>query len=109
MATFAVYAWVAPTTFVTGDSAEFATVGALGGVAHPTGYPAYVVWLRAWSWLPGSPAHAAAIATAVLGAGATVALVNAARAWGARPIAAIVAAAVIAGVIFALARGEPPP
>ncbi|HEX7840175.1 MAG TPA: DUF2723 domain-containing protein, partial [Kofleriaceae bacterium] len=53
---------------VDGDNAEFATLGAIGGRAHPSGYPLYVLWLRMWSWLPGTPAHAAAIATALLGA-----------------------------------------
>jgi hypothetical protein len=96
IATFAVYAWVAPATFVTGDNAELAAVGALGGVPHPTGYPVYAAWLRAWSWLPGSPAHAAALATAMLGAGAVVAMFHAARAWGARPLAATLACAIVA-------------
>jgi len=55
---------------------------------------AVVVWLRAMSWLPGTPAYAAAIATAILGA-ATLAVLHAAcRAWGARPWAATVAVAI---------------
>ncbi|HEV7554947.1 MAG TPA: DUF2723 domain-containing protein, partial [Kofleriaceae bacterium] len=65
------------------------TLGAAGGAAHPTGYPAYLIWLRITSWIPGStPAHTAAIATAILGAGALVTLHAACRAWGARPAAA---------------------
>ncbi|HEX8107213.1 MAG TPA: DUF2723 domain-containing protein, partial [Kofleriaceae bacterium] len=63
------YVWLAPTYIVDGDNAEFATLGTVGGVAHPTGYPAYLLWLRATAWLPGAaPAHTAAIATAILAA-----------------------------------------
>src|SRR5262249_15743297 len=47
----AVYAAFASPYVVAPDNAEFATLGALGGVAHPSGYPLYVLWLRAWSWL----------------------------------------------------------
>ena len=82
---------------VDGDNAEFATLAHTGGIAHPSGYPIYVLWLRAWSWLPWQPAHAAAIATAILGALAVVALMNAARAWGASTGAATLAAAIVAG------------
>lgn len=67
-----------------GDNGEFATLYAEGGVAHPSGYPLYTLWLRAWSWLPvASPAHGAAMATALLGGCAAAALVFATRAWGA--------------------------
>lgn len=96
LATAALYLWLAPTHAVDGDSAEFATLGAIGGVAHPSGYPLYVLLLRALAWLPGSPAHAAALATALIGAAAVVAVHAACRAWGARPLAATVAAALFA-------------
>ena len=44
------------------------SLSATGGAAHPTGYPLFVLWLRATSWLPGaSVAHTAALSTAVLG------------------------------------------
>src|SRR5262249_37027866 len=85
-----------PAHIVDGDNAEFATLGALGGRAHPSGYPAFVLWLRAWSWLPGSAAHAAAMATALLGAAQIVVLHAACRAWGARPWAATAAVAIFA-------------
>jgi hypothetical protein len=89
------YVALASPRIVDGDSAELATLGALGGRAHPSGYPLYVLWLRLWSWLPvATPAHAAAIATAVLAALALVALHAACRAWGARPLAATIAVAV---------------
>lgn len=83
------YVGLAPPHIVDGDGAEFATLGTAGGVAHPTGYPAYLLWLRAMAWLPGaSPAHTAGIATAVLGAIQLVVLHAACRAWGARATAA---------------------
>src|SRR5215470_12449474 len=94
---FAAYVWIAPPHIVDGDNAELATLGAVGGVAHPTGYPAYLLWLRATSWLPGAtPAHTAAIATAILAAVQLVVLHAACRAWGARPIAASAAVAIYA-------------
>jgi hypothetical protein len=81
-----------------GDNGEFATLFGTGGVAHPTGYPAYVLWLRAFAWLPASsPAHGAALATAVLGAGTVLVLFAACRAHGASRGAA---AAVVAAEAF---------
>jgi hypothetical protein len=98
VAVAALYLWVAPRAVVGGDNAEFVTLGTIGGVAHPSGYPLYLMWLRLWSWLPvGSPAHAAAIATALIGIGAVVALHAACRAWGAGAISATAAVAVYAG------------
>lgn len=49
------------------------------------------MWLRAWSWLPVAPAHAAALATALIGAGIVGMLHAVCRAWGARPLAATAA------------------
>lgn len=93
----ATYIWLAPTHIVDGDNAELSTLGALGGVPHPTGYPLYMIWLRLMQWLPGStPAHTAALATAVLGAASIVALHAACRAWGARPLPATIACAILA-------------
>jgi hypothetical protein len=91
------YVWLAPAYIVDGDNAEFATLGVVGGVAHPTGYPAYLLWLRALAWLPGaSPAHTTAIATAILAAIQLAVLHAACRAWGARPTAATFAVAIYA-------------
>jgi hypothetical protein len=97
LAALAAYIWIAPTTITGGDNAEFATLGTVGGVAHPSGYPLYLLWLRLLSWLPAaSPAHATAIATSLL-AGIHVLVLHAAcRAWGARPLAATVAMAIYA-------------
>ncbi len=94
---FAIYLAVACPFIVENDNAEFATLGAVGGVAHPSGFPLYVMWLRLWSWLPvDTAAHAAAIATAILGALSVLVLHAAARAWGARPLSASVAAGIFA-------------
>ncbi len=104
LAVLALYVWVAPTHIVDGDNAEFSALGALGGVAHPTGYPSYVLYLRLWSWLPlGTPAHVAAIATAVLGAAQMLVLHAACRAWGARNGAATATVAILAGAPVVLA------
>lgn len=89
------YLALASSDIVDADNAELATLGALGGRAHPSGYPLYVLWLRAWVWLPGSAAHRAALATAVLGALTLVVLHAACRAWGARPLAATLAVAIV--------------
>jgi hypothetical protein len=94
---FVVYAWLASPLIVGNDNAEFSTLAVTGGIAHPSGYPLYVLWLRATSWLPGAtPAHTAAIATAILSATSLVVLHAACRAWGARPTAATIAVAVFA-------------
>jgi hypothetical protein len=89
------YALTAARHVLGGDNGEFATLYARGGVAHPTGYPLYVLYLRALHWLPAaSPAHGAALATALLGVATTLVLHAACRAFGAsRGAAAIVVAA----------------
>lgn len=88
-----VYAATCARAVLGGDNGEFATLFAEGGVAHPSGYPLYTLWLRAWSWLPASsPAHGAALATSLHGALAAGALVLAARAWGASCWGALVSA-----------------
>jgi hypothetical protein len=92
------YVWVAPNHLSSGDNAEFATLGNIGGAAHPTGYPLYLLWLRAWSWLPVEPAHAMALATCLLGAASLLVLHAACRAWGATATAASLAVAMLAGV-----------
>ncbi len=103
LASLAVYVAFACPHFVDGDNTEMATLGAVGGAAHPSGYPAFLVWLRATSWLPGqSAAHTAALATAVLGAGTAWLVYLACRAWGARGLAAAVAAGLYATSPLAL-------
>ncbi|MGE5183840.1 MAG: protein O-mannosyl-transferase family, partial [Acidobacteriota bacterium] len=104
LAVAALYLAIAPAHVIDGDNAEFCTLGALGGAGHPPGYPLFVLWLRAMSWLPGaSPAHTAALATALLGALSIVVLHAACRAWGARPLAATLACAIYAGAPVVIA------
>ena len=95
-ATLVLYGWLAPMHVVDGDNAEFCTLAVTGGAAHPSGYPLYVLWLRALSWLPGTAAHAAALATVILAAASIWVLHAACRAWGARPLAATVTCLVFA-------------
>jgi len=91
------YTWTAPRWILGGDNGEFATLYATGGIAHPSGYPATVLWLRLWHWLPvATPAHGAALATVVLGALGVVALQRACLAWGASSGATAFASAVYA-------------
>ena len=83
IAGLALYVWLCPEFIVSGDNAEFVAIGARGGVPHPSGYPLYVLWLRAMSWLPGAtPAHTTAIATALLAGLTLFVLHGACRAWG---------------------------
>ncbi|HEY0987836.1 MAG TPA: DUF2723 domain-containing protein, partial [Kofleriaceae bacterium] len=96
LAALIAYCALASPHIVEGENAELAAVGAIGGRAHPPGYPLYVLWLRAWSWLPGAtPAHTTALATAILGALALLVLHAACRAWGARPLAAGIAVVIV--------------
>ena len=80
-----------------GDNGELVAIGTAGGVPHPSGYPLYVLLLRAFSWLPAtSPAHRTALVTAVIAAASVAALAWAARAWGAGVVSAAIAAALYA-------------
>ena len=86
------YLATAARTALGGDTAEFATIGEIGGVAHPSGYPLYTLLLRAGAWLPAaSPAHRASLITAVIGIAVSVAMYAACRAYGVRRLAAATA------------------
>jgi hypothetical protein len=80
-----------------GDEGEFTALFARGGVAHPPGYPLWILLLRAMSWMPGSsPSLAAARVTALFGAAAVGVLYVACRSWGASPGASTVGCIVYA-------------
>jgi len=80
-----------------GDNGELATLAVTGGAAHPPGYPLVVAYLHAMRWLPSaSPAHAAALANALVGCAAVAMLVRACLSWGASPAAAAVTVTVAA-------------
>ena len=100
-AALAIYYLVTACAEVQGaDAGEFATLFAQGGVAHPTGYPLYVLYLRVLRWMPGaSPALASARATALLAWPALALVYAALRAWTASRVSAIVALA-----LFGLGR-----
>lgn len=91
------YAATAPRGIVGGDNGEWSTMFATGGIAHPPGYPAYVLWLRLFRWLPaGTPAHGAALATVALAMIAVFALQRACFAWGASAISTALVSALYA-------------
>ncbi len=103
LAALVVYAIAAPSHIVDADNAEFTTLGAIGGGGHPSGYPLYLMYLRATQWLPGSsPAHTASLATVLLASLQVWVLFQAARAWGASVLAASIAVAVFAAGPFVL-------
>jgi hypothetical protein len=86
----AIYLPTTAGTILGHDAAEFATIYADGGYAHPPGYPLYSMYLRAMSWLPVSPpAAGASLATALVGIAAVVVLYHAIRSWGAGSFAAL--------------------
>lgn len=73
------------------DSPEFASLFALGGVAHAPGYPTVVMAYRAFAWLPIEPKWAASIVTGLYGAAGFAVMYLASRAWGASRLGAAVA------------------
>ena len=48
-----IFLWTAAPTVFYGDSGELQTVALCGGVAHPTGYPTFVLLGKAFGRLPG--------------------------------------------------------
>lgn len=76
-----------------GDAGEFALISASGGYAHPPGYPLFSMYLQTAEWLPAaSPAHAASLATAGIGAAAVGCTYLALRAWQRSPAASVLCA-----------------
>lgn len=95
------YGLTASPYIVGGDNPEFVTLFAKGGVAHPSGYPLYVLWLQlAHALWPGSSpaAYGASVATAVLGVVCVGVLNRACLAWG-----ATVGASAFAALFYAFA------
>jgi hypothetical protein len=75
-APLSLYLFTATRTIQGGDTPEFALVAARGGSAHPPGYPLYSLLVYLAARLPlGTPAFAAALVSALAGAG-TVALLE---------------------------------
>jgi Protein of unknown function (DUF2723) len=88
----AVYFATSSAYLVGGDNAEFVTIFAMGGVAHPSGYPLYCILLRLCAWMPGGAVLGSSRVTAVIGALSVATLYRACRAWGASPAASLIAA-----------------
>lgn len=90
-----VYGLTAPRHMLGPDNPEFATLFRIGGAAHPSGYPLYILYLRAMRWLPAaSPAHGAALATAILAVVGLFTAYRAMRAFGASVAASTIVIAV---------------
>jgi tetratricopeptide (TPR) repeat protein len=95
---FAVYALGACRTIYVGDSGELVTAVYTLGIPHPSGYPLYVLLGKLWTLIApiGSIAYRMSLFSAACAA-AAVALVNwTARRLGLHPIAAAMAALVLA-------------
>ncbi len=89
------YATTASPTVYWYDSAEYAAAAATLGIPHPPGYPLYTLVGRLFAFLPGEPARAINLMSATFGA-ATVGLIYPlVRRLGARPMAALWAAALL--------------
>lgn len=76
-----------------GDAGEFALIAHTGGYAHPPGYPLYSMYLQLARFIPfTSAAHAASVATAVLGAISVALTYIAARCWRRSRLTSVLAA-----------------
>ncbi len=93
-----IYALTLCRTVYFGDSAELAAAGTVLGIAHPPGYPLYLLLTRLLAVaLPGEPALAANVLSALAAALAAGASALLARLLGAQPPAAIAAGLLVAG------------
>lgn len=91
----ATYAATAAREILGPDNPELATLFRVGGVAHPSGYPLAVLYLRAMRWLPAaSPAHGAALANAAMAVLGLYLAYRACRALG----ASVFASSIVLGV-----------
>jgi len=89
----------APGVYV-GDSGELVTAAATLGLAHPTGYPLYLLVGRAWIALFGflAPALAMNLLSAACAGGAVATMVRLVRALGTSRAAAVLAGVLLAGL-----------
>ena len=95
---FLVYAAGACPTIYVGDSGDLVTAVHVLGIAHPTGYPLYVLLGKLWSVLlpAGTVAWRMSLFSAVCAAGACGALYRLCRSLALHPIAAAFSALVVA-------------
>ncbi|MFM2079795.1 MAG: hypothetical protein RLZZ219_477 [Cyanobacteriota bacterium] len=101
LATLLRYLTLAPAHVLGGDNGEFVALASASGLAHPPGYPLYVLYLRALNWLPGEGALPASLATALLGALQVALLYVACRVWRMPPAASAIATAFFAASALA--------
>lgn len=102
----ALYACTSARHVLGGDNGEFVAVAFSKGIAHPPGYPLYVVILGLARIVPASsPAHAAALVTSVIATLSVAALAWAARSWGASWTSSLFAAALYAATPLAWILG----
>ena len=96
----AIYAWGAAPGVLDGDPAELQAIAIAGGVAHPSGYPLYVLVSRVFALaLPGDPAHRVNLMSAVFGAASVATLAGVALELGLGGAAAL-GAAILLGAGF---------
>jgi len=95
---FTIYAVGACPTIYVGDSGELVTAVYLLGIPHPTGYPLYVLLGKLWTLLMpvGSIAYRMSLFSALCGAAACGALYRLCRSLDLQPIAALLAALLLA-------------
>jgi hypothetical protein len=94
----AVYVYTLAPTVVAGDSAELVAAAHVLGIAHPTGYPLYLLLAKLFDLIPlaSAPVRIACL-SALCGAGAAGAV-----AWAAATITGSAAAGVLAGLAAGL-------
>ncbi len=95
---FAVYAAGAVSTIYVGDSGELVTAVDVLGIPHPTGYPLYVLLGKLWTLLVplGSIAYRMSLFSAACAALACALVYRAARRLQLHPVAALLAATLLA-------------
>jgi hypothetical protein len=93
----ALYAITSARYVLGGDNGELVAVAFSKGIAHPPGYPLYVLLLALARLVPASsPAHAAALLTSIMATASVALLAWAARGWGASRTSSLFAAALYA-------------
>ena len=80
-----------------GDTGEFITVAFSGGVAHPPGYPLYILVARSISWIPLiNPAYALSLVSGAFALVTVILLYAAVRSWNLSVESGLVAAVTLA-------------
>lgn len=98
LGSLALYLATLAPTVLTGNDAELIAAAHVLGIAHPTGYPLYLLLAKAFELLPvAGPPLRVALLSAVCGAGAAAAV-----AWAGARLTGSVPAGVLAGLVCAL-------